>query len=165
MLIEQGMSRNLAAVALGLGGVGQVLGRLGYARFAAVTSVRWPHRSASSAPSRLPTAALALAPPVAALLIALGMAPGAGPRHPHARPGHCHHRPLGTGWVRDLNGILTAPALVAAAAAPFRRRHWRTAGRLLGRRSSPGQRRRRRRSLAAAAAPGGGLDSEGVPDD
>ena len=34
MLVEQGMSRNLAAVALGLGGVGQVLGRLGYARFA-----------------------------------------------------------------------------------------------------------------------------------
>ena len=40
MLVEQGMSRNLAAVALGLGGVGQVIGRLGYARFAAATSVR-----------------------------------------------------------------------------------------------------------------------------
>ena len=40
MLVEQGMSRKLAAIALGLGGVGQVLGRLGYARFAASTSVR-----------------------------------------------------------------------------------------------------------------------------
>ena len=39
MLVEQGMSRNLAALALGLGGVGQVVGRLGYARFAAATSV------------------------------------------------------------------------------------------------------------------------------
>ena len=39
MLEEQGMSRNLAAVALGLGGVGQVTGRLGYAWFAARTSV------------------------------------------------------------------------------------------------------------------------------
>lgn len=33
------MSRNLAALALGLGGVGQLAGRLGYARFAAATSV------------------------------------------------------------------------------------------------------------------------------
>ncbi len=39
MLLEQGMSRNAAALALGLGGVGQVAGRLGYARFAARTSV------------------------------------------------------------------------------------------------------------------------------
>ena len=39
MLVEQGLSRNTAALALGLGGVGQVIGRLGYARFAAATSV------------------------------------------------------------------------------------------------------------------------------
>ncbi len=40
MLVEQGLSRNLAAVALGLGGVGQVAGRLGYAAFAARTNER-----------------------------------------------------------------------------------------------------------------------------
>ena len=64
MLIEQGMSRNLAAVALGLGGVGQVLGRLGYARFAAATSVRMRTVSVMAAIG-VATAALALAPAVA----------------------------------------------------------------------------------------------------
>ena len=40
LLTERGLSTTTAAWALGLGGVGQVLGRLGYARFVAVTGVR-----------------------------------------------------------------------------------------------------------------------------
>ena len=61
MLVEQGMSRNLAAVALGLGGVGQVVGRLGYARFAAATSVT-SRGVIVVAGVAVATAALALAP-------------------------------------------------------------------------------------------------------
>jgi MFS family permease len=40
LLIERGLSTTTAAWALGLGGVGQVLGRLGYGRLVAHTSVR-----------------------------------------------------------------------------------------------------------------------------
>ena len=54
MLVEQGLTRNLAAVALGLGGVGQVAGRLGYAAFAARTSVRMPRGARSSRGSQSP---------------------------------------------------------------------------------------------------------------
>ncbi len=40
LLIERGLSTSAAAWALGLGGLGQVLGRLGYSRLANTTSVR-----------------------------------------------------------------------------------------------------------------------------
>ena len=40
LLIERGLSPPLAAWTLGLGGLGQVLGRLGYRRLAARTAVR-----------------------------------------------------------------------------------------------------------------------------
>ena len=118
MLVEQGMSRNLAAVALGLGGVGQVLGRLGYARFAAATTVRMRTVSVMAAIG-VATAALALAPAVAGLLIGLGMVLGlARGIYTLIQATAITDRWGPTGYGR-LNGILTAPALVASAAAPF----------------------------------------------
>jgi MFS family permease len=118
MLVEQGMSRNAAALALGLGGLGQVIGRLGYARFAAATSVTVRTVSVILALAAA-TAALALAPASAVLLIALGMILGlARGIYTLIQATAITDRwgPVGYG---ALNGILTAPALVTAAAAPF----------------------------------------------
>ena len=118
MLVEQGMSRNLAALALGLGGVGQVAGRLGYARFAAATSVTTRGVLVLAGVS-VATAALALAPPAPGLLIVLGMLLGL------ARGVYTlvHATAVTDRWgpasYGTLNGILSAPALVAAAVAPF----------------------------------------------
>ncbi len=118
MLVEQGMSRNLAAVALGLGGVGQVAGRLGYARFAGATSVT-TRGVLVLAGVAVATAALALAPPAPGLLIVLGMLLGL------ARGVYTlvHATAVTDRWgpasYGTLNGILSAPALVAAAVAPF----------------------------------------------
>ena len=118
MLVEQGMSRNLAAVALGLGGVGQVLGRLGYARFAAATSVRWRTVSTIGGLAAA-TAALALAPPVGSLLIALGIVLGLARGIYTLIQATAITDRWGPAGYGTLNGILTAPALVASAAAPF----------------------------------------------
>ena len=118
MLIEQGLSRNLAAVALGLGGVGQVIGRLGYARFAAATSVSVRTVSVILTLAGA-TAALALAPTSAVVLIALGMALGlARGIYTLIQATAITDRWGPTGYG-TLNGILTAPSLVAAASAPF----------------------------------------------
>ena len=118
MLIEQGLSRNLAAVALGLGGVGQVIGRLGYARFAAATSVTVRMVSVILAVAGA-TAALALAPASAVVLIALGVVLGlARGIYTLIQATAITDRWGPTGYG-TLNGILTAPSLIAAAAAPF----------------------------------------------
>lgn len=118
MLVEQGMSRNLAAVALGLGGVGQVLGRLGYARFAAATSVT-ARGVVVLAGVAVTTAALALAPASGALLILVGMALGLARGVYTLVQATAVTDRWGPASYGALNGLLTAPALVAAAAAPF----------------------------------------------
>ena len=118
MLVEQGLSRNLAALALGLGGVGQVAGRLGYARFAAATSVTSRGVIVLTGVA-VATAALSLAPASAGLLIVLGMVLGL------ARGIYTlvHATAITDRWGPEaygtLNGILTAPALAASAIAPF----------------------------------------------
>ena len=118
MLVEQGLSRNLAAVALGLGGAGQVVGRLGYARFARATSVTGRTVSVILAMG-VATAVLAIAPASAGLLIAtsigLGMARGI---YTLVQATAVTDR-WGPSAYGSLNGILTAPSLVAAASAPF----------------------------------------------
>ncbi|WP_199905105.1 MFS transporter [Nocardioides sediminis] len=118
MLVEQGLSRNAAALALGLGGVGQVAGRLAYARFAARTSVTTRGVAVVGAVAAA-TAALALAPASAALLVTIGVGLGL------ARGIYTlvHATAITDRWgpasYGALNGILTAPALVASALAPF----------------------------------------------
>lgn len=118
MLVEQGMTRNLAAVALGLGGVGQVVGRFGYARFAAATSVTARTTSVLAALAAA-TAALALAPASAAVLIVLSMVLGLARGTYTLVQATAITDRWGPASYGTLNGILTAPALVAAASAPF----------------------------------------------
>lgn len=118
MLREQGIDTRTAAVVLGLGGLGQVLGRVGYARFAAATGVTIRGVIVVTAVAVL-TAALALSPPVtlllAAISLALGLARGLWTLV-HATAVTDRWGPASYG---RLNGVLTAPALAASAAAPF----------------------------------------------
>ncbi len=118
MLVEQGMSRNLAALALGLGGAGQVVGRLGYARFARATSVT--ARTVSTVLAlAVATAALALAPTSATLLISLSVVLGLARGIYTLVQATAVTDRWGPASYGALNGVLTAPALVAAASAPF----------------------------------------------
>ncbi|MGA8846242.1 MAG: MFS transporter [Nocardioides sp.] len=118
MLVEQGMSRNLAALALGLGGIGQVLGRLGYARFAAATTVT-SRSVVVVAAVAVGTAALALAPYSVVLLILLGVLLGlARGIYTLVQATSVTDR-WGPTAYGTLNAILTAPALAASALAPF----------------------------------------------
>ncbi len=118
MLVEQGMSRNLAALSLGLGGVGQVIGRLGYARFAASTSVT-ARGAIVLAGVSIATGSLALAPASTALLIVLGMVLGLMRGIYTLIQATAITDRWGPSAYGTLNGILTAPALAASAAAPF----------------------------------------------
>jgi MFS family permease len=118
MLVEQGLSRNTAALALGLGGVGQVVGRLGYARFAAATSVAGRTVSVILAVA-VATAALAVAPTSTGLLVALCMALGLARGVYTLVQATAVTDRWGPAAYGTLNGVLTAPALVTAAAAPF----------------------------------------------
>jgi MFS family permease len=118
MLVEQGMSRNLAALALGLGGAGQVVGRLGYARFARATSVTGRTVSVILALA-VATAALALAPASTGLMIGLSIALGLARGIYTLVQATAVTDRWGPSAYGALNGLLTAPSLVAAASAPF----------------------------------------------
>ena len=118
MLVEQGLSRNVAALALGLGGVGQVAGRLAYARFAAATSVT-SRGVVVVAAVAVSTAALALAPGSVVLLTVLGMVLGLARGIYTLVQATAITDRWGTEAYGTLNGILTAPALAASAVAPF----------------------------------------------
>ena len=117
MLVEQGMSPWLASVVLGLGGVGQFLGRLGYARFAAATSVTARAVLVVGAVA-VATAAFALASQ-AALVVALGMLLGLARGIYTLVQATAVTDRWGPRSYGRLNGLLTAPALVASAVAPF----------------------------------------------
>ena len=155
MLIEQGMSRNVAALALGLGGVGQVIGRLGYAPVRGRDLGDRAHRQRHPRPRRghrrpRPGARVRGAAHRA------GDGPGTGARHLHPHPGHRHHRPVGTGRLRH-------PQRHPDRARPGRRRRGtvrrrrarRPARRLLRRLPGPGWRGRRRRRTRRRSHPAG----------
>ena len=118
MLVEQGMSRNLAAVALGLGGVGQVAGRLGYAAFAARTNER-TRAVVVVLGVAVTTAALAVSPAIPALLIALGMLVGLARGIYTLIQATAITDRWGPSAYGTLNGLLMAPSLVGSASAPF----------------------------------------------
>lgn len=118
LLVEQGLSRDVAALSLGLGGVGQVAGRLGYARFAAATSMTTRGVIVLSGVA-VATAALALAPASAGPLIVLGTLLGLARGVYTLVQATAVTDRWGAASYGTLNGILTAPALVAAASAPF----------------------------------------------
>jgi MFS family permease len=118
MLEEQGASRNVAALALGLGGVGQVAGRLAYARFAARTSVT-SRAVVVVAAVAASTAALALAPARVGLLVGIGMVLGLARGIYTLVQATAVTDRWGPASYGRLNGLLTAPALLASALAPF----------------------------------------------
>lgn len=118
MLVEQGLSRNAAALALGLGGVGQVAGRLGYSRFAGATSVTARGVIVLGGVA-VATAGLAVAPDSAGLLIAIGMVLGLARGIYTLVQATAVTDRWGPASYGTLNGILTAPALAAGAVAPF----------------------------------------------
>jgi MFS family permease len=118
LLHQRGLSTSEAAVALGFGGVGQVLGRLGYGRLTAATSVR------------IRTAVVLLA--AAATIILLGLLPGPAPALVIAAVLAGAARGIytllqatavtdrwGATHYGRLNGLLSAPSTLAAALAPW----------------------------------------------
>lgn len=118
LLIDRGLSTTAAAWALGLGGLGQVLGRLGYARLAARTSVR-ARGVLVLAVSAAATALLGVLPGPAALLIAAAMLAGAARGVFTLLQATAISDRWGAAHYGRLNGILSAPAMVATALAPW----------------------------------------------
>ncbi len=118
LLTSRGLSTGTAAVALGIGGIGQVTGRLGYAAFAARTTVA-TRTTAVFAAVALSTTLLAVLPgPAAAFMVASALAGVARGVFTLIQATAVADRwgPIGYG---HLNGILTAPVLMASAIAPF----------------------------------------------
>ncbi len=118
LLLERGLSTQLAAWALGLGGVGQVLGRLGYPRLTAATGVRL-RGVLILALVAVTTALLAVLPGPAALLIAAAMLTGAARGVFTLLQATAISDRWGADHYGRLNGLLSAPAMVATALAPW----------------------------------------------
>jgi MFS family permease len=118
LLIERGLSVGTAAWALGLGGLGQVLGRLGYGALTRHTSVRLRGVLILAA-AAASTALLALLPGPAALLIAAAMLVGAARGLFTLLQATAISDRWGPAHYGRLNGILSAPAMVATALAPW----------------------------------------------
>lgn len=117
-LVDAGLSPGTAALALGLGGIGQVAGRLGYARFAAVTTPTGRLVIVGGVTSAA-TAALALAPPTPGVVIALAMLLGLARGIYTLIQATAVTDRWGTHAYGRLSGVLTAPSLAAGATAPF----------------------------------------------
>lgn len=123
LLIEQGFSPSLAALTLGLGGAGQVLGRLGYLPIAARTTAR-TRIVVILAATAASTALLGIASTTAALI---GVAIGAGlirgiftliqATAITDRWGATHYG--------RLNGLMSAPVVIVMALAPGPEPHCR----------------------------------------
>jgi MFS family permease len=118
LLIERGLTTTLAAWALGLGGLGQVLGRLGYARLTAHTSIR-ARSVLVLAVTAAATALLGLLPGPAVLLIAAAMLAGAARGVFTLLQATAVSDRWGAAHYGHLSGLLAAPAMVATALAPW----------------------------------------------
>jgi MFS family permease len=118
LLIERGMSTTSAAWALGLGGLGQVLGRLGYRHLVAATTVR-VRSVVVLALTAATTGLLAVLPGPATLLIAAAMLAGAARGVFTLLQATAISDRWGAAHYGRLNGLLSAPALLATALAPW----------------------------------------------
>ncbi|MCU1664177.1 MAG: hypothetical protein QOI36_4005 [Pseudonocardiales bacterium] len=118
LLIGRGLSISTAAWALGLGGLGQVLGRLGYRTLTARTSVRMRGVLILGAFAAA-TVLLAVLPGPAALLIAAAMLAGAARGVFTLLQATAISDRWGAAHYGRLNGILSAPAMIATALAPW----------------------------------------------
>ncbi|MFB4307194.1 MFS transporter [Actinomadura sp. GTD37] len=118
LLTSRGADSSTAAWALGLGGIGQVTGRLGYGALVRRTSVRartvW-----ILVLSAATTAALAIVPGPVALLIAVAFLAGATRGISTLLQATAVSDRWGTTAYGALSGILAAPITTATALAPF----------------------------------------------
>jgi MFS family permease len=118
LLIERGLSTSVAAWALGLGGLGQVAGRLGYGRLARATGV-CTRSVLILALAAAATALLAVLPGPTVLLIAAAMLAGAARGVFTLLQATAITDRWGAVHYGRLNGLLSAPALLATALAPW----------------------------------------------
>jgi MFS family permease len=118
LLIERGLSPTTAAWALGLGGLGQVLGRLGYGRLSRATSVR-ARGVLILGLGAVATALLAILPGPAVLLVAVAMLAGAARGVFTLLQATAISDRWGSTHYGRLGGLLTAPAMLATALAPW----------------------------------------------
>jgi MFS family permease len=118
LLIERGLSTSVAAWALGLGGLGQVAGRLGYGRLTRATGVR-TRSVVILALAAAATALLAVLPGPTALLITAAMLAGAARGVFTLLQATAISDRWGAAHYGRLNGLLSAPALLATALAPW----------------------------------------------
>jgi MFS family permease len=117
LLTGRGLSTELAAFALGLGGVGQVLGRLGYRRLAAATSVRG-RTVAILGTEAVAIAVLGVVPGPAGLLVALTLVVGAIRGSFTLLQATAVTDRWGPSHYATLNGVLALPTMAAMALAP-----------------------------------------------
>lgn len=118
LLHHRGLSTSDAALALGLGGVGQVLGRLGYGRLTAATTVRT--RTAIVLLAAAATIVLlGLLPGPFLALIAAAMLAGAARGIVTLLQATAVTDWWGPAHYGRLNGLLSAPSTFAAALAPW----------------------------------------------
>jgi predicted MFS family arabinose efflux permease len=118
LLTGRGLPTSTAALALGLGGLGQVLGRLGYTRLTAATSVR-ARTGIILLAGAAATAALGLTPGPAPLLVALAVAAGATRGVFTLLQATAITDRWGPSHYGHLSGLLAAPTTLAAAVAPW----------------------------------------------
>jgi MFS family permease len=117
LLIDRGISEGTAAIALGLGGAGQVAGRLGYARLTGRTGLRG-RTVAVLAAGAATTAFLALVPGSALLLVLGAVLAGAARGIFTLLTATAVSDRWGIHHYGRLNGLLTAPMTLASAIAP-----------------------------------------------
>jgi MFS family permease len=118
LLHQRGLTTGGAAVALGLGGVGQVLGRLGYGRLTAATDVRTRTAVVLFAAAATIILLGLLPGPALALVIAAVLAGAARGIYTLLQATAVTDRWGPTHYGR-LNGLLSAPSTLAAALAPW----------------------------------------------
>ena len=118
LLTSRGLSTELAALALGLGGVGQVAGRLAYRRLAADTGVRG-RAVALLAAEGMGIAALAIVPGPAGALIALTLLVGAVRGMFTLLQATAITDRWGADYYGTLSGVLAVPITTAMAVAPW----------------------------------------------
>lgn len=118
LLVDRGLSAGGAAIALGVGGLGQVFGRLGYARFAARVPTVARTVIVLSAVA-FSTALLAVLPGPTAALFVVSLLVGVSRGVFTLIQATAVSDRWGVAGFGGLNAILTAPLLFAAAVAPF----------------------------------------------
>ena len=119
LMLERGLDTRTAAIALGLGGLGQVLGRLGYGRLHAwAPNAAW-RGAVVLAAAAVSIAAFSVVPGPAGLLLALGLLVGASRGLFTLLQATAVSDRWGASSYGRLNGLLGAPTLMAAAAAPW----------------------------------------------